>query len=429
MRKKCAALLLVLICAIGLAGKTYPQPARKQRPQKQPGYLYQVSTRDEKTGENRIGFIDNTGKLVIGFDRLPKETVGVEEFHEGRAMIFVKDLTASVPALSWRVGYIDETGALVIPAKFAIGRSFSEGLAYVAGGESGFRGFIDRAGQIAFRVDDPCPGDFHEGLAVVGGRRDSGYIDRAGRTVIKRQYEFADDFSEGLAGVVVGGKFGFIDRSGKMVIPPRFEPRRGGHGEAVSTSRFLEGRAPVSTELVYGFHGTFGYINRKGKFVIEPQFQTAQAFSEGLAFADIREGSSVKAGWINKSGSWVLTVKEQISDFGEFLRQPSASIDGRYRAGDTEYREGLVPFCDYSAEISITARILHYLCGYMDRTGKVVIEPRRLYGPGPFVGGIAKVYVIGYRGFLDDYSADDYGYIDRAGKFIWRSIPYKAIAR
>ena len=68
---------------------------------------------------------------------------------------------------------------------------------------------------------------------------------------------------------------------------------------------FSEGLAPVSTELINRFQGIYGYINKKGDFVIKPQFQTAQAFSEGLAFAIIKEGFTVKkVGWIDKSGTW-----------------------------------------------------------------------------------------------------------------------------
>jgi hypothetical protein len=84
-------------------------------------------------------------------------------------------------------------------------------------------------------------------------------------------------FSEGLAAVVVDEKLGFIDKTGEMKIPPRFEPRRGRHGERFGSS-FSEGLAPVSTEMINRFQGTYGYINKKGEFVIKPQFQTAQAF-------------------------------------------------------------------------------------------------------------------------------------------------------
>jgi|GEM_PF-3335716 len=412
MRKICAALLLSLICAVGLAGKKYPKPPRNQTPKKKPNHLYLVFTRDETTGEKRFGFMDNTGRLVIGFDRLPKETFGVGEFHDGRALILTRNKTSSTGHRE-RTGYIDETGAVVIPAIFYVGLSFSEGLAHVVG--DGFRGYVDRSGQIAIKLndDDDESGDFHEGLAAVGNRKHWGYIDRSGRTVIKREYEFAGDFSEGLAAVVVDQKLGFIDKRGEMKIPPRFEPRRGQHGEMLGTT-FSEGLAPVSTELTYRLQGTYGYINKKGEFVIKPQFQTARVFSEGLAFAVGREGSTVKkVGWIDKSGAWVLTtVKDCISDLVKL--DHNGYMDWRYR-------EGLTTFCDYSGA--------ERLWGYMDRTGRVVIEPQRFNWAGPFIGGIAQVFN-GAKSASPNYAhTDDYGYIDRTGKFIWESSRSKATGR
>ena len=173
---------------------------------------------------------------MIGFDRLPKETFGVAPFHDGRALILTKNKTSSGD-YSERTGYIDETGAVVIPATFYLALSFSEGLAHVVG--DGFRGYIDRSGQLAIKLnDDDQSGDFHEGLAAVGNRQHWGYIDRSGRTVIKRQYEFAGDFSEGLAAVVVDQKLGFIDKRGEMKISPRFEPHRGQHGEPFGPELF-----------------------------------------------------------------------------------------------------------------------------------------------------------------------------------------------
>lgn len=89
-------------------------------------------------------FIDNTGKLVIDYDRLPSSTALVGEFHEGRAVIYLNRVGTPV-FTGYDVGFIDETGNMVIPPRFRDARPFSEGLAYVNGTE--FRGFIDLSGQ------------------------------------------------------------------------------------------------------------------------------------------------------------------------------------------------------------------------------------------------------------------------------------------
>lgn len=403
MRKTCARRsLLLIICLNALTPTAYPQ-ARDYQPKLQSGYLYQVY-RDEGPGERKIGFIDKTGKLVIGFGRLPQTTAEVSQFREGRAVIYLKKEERDGPTggTKYVAGYIDETGKLIIAPRFDYALPFSEGLAFVEG--KGFRGLIDRHGRTVARVDGYVK-DFHEGLAAVKpeGQGMWGYIDHSGRFVIKPQYVFADDFSEGLAGVVVNRKYGFINKSGEMVIPPRFELRRGGrHGELIiSSGRFSEGLACVRVGELHG------YINRKGDFVIQPQFLRAQDFSEGLAWVVTRDEKTRianKAGWINKSGQWVVTGVQGHSfspGLREFFGYTNQLLDWRYS-------EGLVPFIIYSGEKTLR--------GYMNQRGEVVIKPGEFNAAGPFVGGLARVSF-----YVDGYTGSGYGYIDRKGQFIWRS--------
>lgn len=370
-----------------------------------PSGLYPVTKRDA-TGVKRTGFIDNTGKLVIDYDRLPASTSLVGEFQEGRAVIFLERKPGPPGSPLYDVGFIDESGNMVIPPRFFDARAFSEGLAYVQSYE--FRGFIDLQGRPVIKTDYDSTRDFHEGLAAVSSSgKGAGYIDRSGKIVIQKQYSFADDFSEGLAGVLVGKEFGFINPKGEMVITPRFVPRRGWYAwnPIIATSRFSEGLAPVA--IGSEFDRVYGYINRKGDFVIPPQFITAQLFSEGLAFVARKDPvtkEATKAGWIDKAGQWVVTDVD-----GNFPANISkAPFPHHY--GDWRYSEGLVQFHVYSSE----GRPLH---GYMDQKGKVVIEPRAANKAERFVGGLARVFVKG-----DEGSSDDYGYINKTGQFIWRYI-------
>jgi hypothetical protein len=72
-----AIILFCLIVPVLVAAQwTGDQGRRRER-----GRLYRVTVRDEKSGEERTGFIDRTGKLVIVFDRLPEATKAVGEFH------------------------------------------------------------------------------------------------------------------------------------------------------------------------------------------------------------------------------------------------------------------------------------------------------------------------------------------------------------
>lgn len=406
MRRACVwRVILLLIClTVPTTAAHLRQGTRK--PSRRPGHLYQVSTGDGLSGKRRFGFIDKTGKLVIDFGRLPRATELVREFREGRALIYLKkEKRGGTPGdADYVAGYIDETGEVIIAPRFEHARDFSEGLAYA--GAKGSGGFIDRRGRVVIKVDFSVK-DFHEGLAAAAPARGRGwgYIDRSGRSVIKPQYQFADDFSEGLAGVAVEGKYGFIDKRGEMVIPPRFVLRRGGrHGELiVSSGRFSEGLACVRVGELYG------YINAKGDFVIPPRFARAQDFSEGLAWVVTRDEETralKKAGWIDKSGRWVVTgVGGRIFSPGlpEFLSHAT-------ELHDWKYSEGLVPFIRYSGDRTLR--------GYMDRRGEVVIKPGEFDRAGPFVGGVARVSL---RRNVGSGLDEAYGYIDRRGRFIWRS--------
>lgn len=401
-RKLSVGLLLLMLCPHAL-GTATSSPPDNQKQKRKPGHLYQVSEPDAKTGKKRVGFIDRTGRLVIGFDKLPETTDGVGEFHDGRARIYLEMERADKAKGSWRhiAGYIDETGAMVIAPRFKFAYDFSEGLARVA--LEGVAGFIDLEGKVVIKID-AWVGDFHEGLAAAsmpGGREPLGYIDRLGTMVIKPQYQFADDFSEGLAGVQVDDKWGFINRQGELVIAPRFGLRREQrHPEnVISSGRFSEGLACVRLGDLYG------YIDKRGKFVIPPQFSSAQDFSEGLAWAISKD--STKRGWINKAGQWVIT---KVSGNGFSVDFSQETLTEGWM--DHSFSEGLFPIVVDDGDSNKARR------GYINTRGTVVIEPRELRDAEPFVGDLAHVT-------FNDKSRPGwdppYAYINKKGNYIWRT--------
>lgn len=381
-----------------------------------PNRLYKVTVRDEKSGGERTGFIDNAGRLVIGFDRLPRRTKAVGEFQESRAVIYVAKEGVTEPARfdDYLAGYIDETGKVVVAPRYQVATDFSEGLAFVASDE--FRGFIDPDGKPVLRTDYGA-GSFHEGLASASPSDDRGfewgYIDRGGRWVIKGNYRFADDFSEGLAGVALNGKYGFINRRGEMVIQPRFglQRERRHPDNIVSSGRFKEGLACVSVGRLYG------YIDKKGEFVSPPQFSAAADFSEGLAWAVLKDGK--QQGWIDKTGRWVITQargKGLTADFSAHQHVQDVRV--------WSFSEGLAPF--------LILKGGRGLWGYLNRAGKVVIEPREFSAVGPFRSGLARVSFYeksdskpgesyGYVEKGGQSMEEKYGYIDRTGRFVWRA--------
>lgn len=417
--------VLLLICVPTLAVTGFSQPIKPTSQLPNPNRASEQSRlypvwRIASRYRNSFGFIDRSGKLVIDFERLPTTTKYVGEFHEGLAVIHLEQRKSEDTIK----GYIDRTGKIVIGPRFDYARDFSEGLAYVE--TKAFRGFIDHQGKTVINLDRLQAAfgtsinylgakDFHEGRAAVGTGRwpgyqlsfdDSntwdgrwGYIDRAGNLVTAPVYVFAEDFSEGRAGVVINdgshgleAKHGFIDTEGRLVVRGQFSPRLGGpHLFGVGgTASFREGLACVKT-----LDGLYGYIDREGLFVIPPKLAKATDFSDGLAWAvglDFEKNVFSDVGFLDKSGRWVLTEHKG----QKFLH----NIPLRFSDGLAAVPSSIGNEPQWA---------------YVDHEGVEVIKALRLSTAGRFEDGIARVSV------YDPSKGDMSGYIDKRGRFIWRS--------
>lgn len=123
------------------------------------------------------GYMDATGKTAINLD--------------GRG--YTK-LGAFTSGLSWVVhqdgglGYINKTGALVIPCVYEAGAAFSK-----------------------------------DGVAYVKKDGKYGYIDKTGKTVIPFEYDAAYGTGDGLASVVKNGKCGLVDYNNNVVVPLEYD--------------------------------------------------------------------------------------------------------------------------------------------------------------------------------------------------------------
>ena len=362
-----AVAVLIAVSSAHFSSELFGQSSR---------HLYKVTNKDKK-----VGFIDKTGKLVIGFDRLPADA-WIGSFSEGFAPICFYHKPPSL--YSMHCGYIDETGRMVIPPRFVLSSQFSEGLAWIR--TETFVGFINHLGNVAFELPDSFSWGFREGLAAVATRTGSGFIDKTGRFISTKRYDQVESFSDGLAAVAEGrwskAKFGFIDKTGEVAIPLKFDPRPD-QMEGIILSRFTEGLAPVM------FGNLYGYIDHKGNTVIQPIFRDAGQFSEGLASVTTADGQK---GYIDKAGLFVIKLSSGTGgQFKEGLATLAVHTDGRTRIG------------------------------YIDRTGKTIIEPK-FDAAMDFIDGIAEVYfsekVTSASGPV---TRTGHGYIDKAGRFVWRT--------
>lgn len=124
------------------------------------------------------------------------------------------------------LGYMDPTGKTVIDLEgqgYTAAWPFNEGLAVVRA-SNGKIGFIDRTGALVI----PCIYDeshvvFCDGLCSVQQDGKWGYIDKTGATVIPCVYDEAYGAGSGLAAVIKDGKCGLVDYNNQVVVPIEYD--------------------------------------------------------------------------------------------------------------------------------------------------------------------------------------------------------------
>jgi hypothetical protein len=197
----------------------------------------------------KTGFIDTSGKVVIPFRFM--RAAWIASFHDGRACAFEGDYDDDM------AGYVDRTGAMVIPARYAWAQPFAEGLAIVRTTLAAPVSVIDRDGRTVIETGGSDALSFHEGLAAVQTPAGWTYIDRAGKTVIgPLPYRHVGVFVDGRAGVARGSAWGFIDRTGREVIPTTW----------TGIARFQDGLARMESGSLFGGLRV-EYIDRDGRVV------------------------------------------------------------------------------------------------------------------------------------------------------------------
>jgi hypothetical protein len=160
-----------------------------------------------------------------------------------------------------------------------------------------------------------------------------------------------------------GDKFQYINKDGKVVINPQFN----------DACVFRNGLALVLTSSQ---EPKYGFVDKDGKIIINPIYKDATVFSDDLAWVVQSKGAPVS---INKKGEIISTQSNAYS----------VKI----------YSEGLAAFCVKEKD--------DYKWGFVDKTGKVVINPQFAM-VNNFSGGRCAVQ-----------NADKkWGFIDKEGKIL-----------
>lgn len=236
---------------------------------------------------NSLYYIDKTGSRSIRISGVNifngyvnKYLYADSGFHEGLVAI-EKDN---------KVGYMDNTGKVVITPRFDFAGMFSDGVAPVK--KDGLYGFIDKTGQLVIEPQFTYVSNFKDGLAIIakgsGSHTAVGFIDKNGKVVVSPQYEEAGLFNDGRAMVKIGlsyGKLGLVDKSGNLALAPQYDDL-----------------GAVSEGLVaFLKDDKWGYVDLHGKVAIGSKYDEAHEFKGGIAKVTL----GGKACYIDKSGKLI----------------------------------------------------------------------------------------------------------------------------
>jgi len=159
-----------------------------------------------KNKENKWGYINNDGKLIINY-----------QF--ANAGIFTEEKACVYDGKNY--GYIDKNGKYLINPQFDDAKQFTQGLAAIKQGKTW--GFIDKEGKIVINPQFDDAFLFSDDLAAVKSSEKWGYIDKDGKYSINPQFEEVTNFNNDIALVKSNGKVGIINKEGKFIVNPQFD--------------------------------------------------------------------------------------------------------------------------------------------------------------------------------------------------------------
>lgn len=161
----------------------------------------------------KYGIVNSEGKQIqpMGFDELRKD-VSDPSSKEWPDMGSARDLHVRIGD-KW--GILTANGEQLAEVKFDSVGVFHDGLAVVKAAER--YGYIDRSGAIVIPIQWMTAYDFSEGLAALRvDKKHFQFINTAGTVVIKsKKYDSVGRFRNGVCRVVKGGKVKWIDTRGK----------------------------------------------------------------------------------------------------------------------------------------------------------------------------------------------------------------------
>jgi len=288
------------------------------------------------TADKQWQYIDKTGAVKIAGPFLD-----ADPFSEGLAGVSLPyDLGSGV--LSFKKGYIDLNGKMVIAPAYNYVMPFKGGLAVASVSEStpaGYKSYqvlIDKTGkrlttQEFISIDNnPSEGLYAvkiSGSSGLNSEKDVwGVVDAKG-VLQGARFVSKPYFKEGLAVFQKDGLYGYMDKSGAVAIRPAYK----------NALWFSQGLAPV----LFADNGLWGYINKKGEVAVKGSYISAGSFSDGLAIVSTGKNAydaDKLTGVIDKTGKVVFPFeKRAMGEFrnGRSLSEKSYIQHYLYKSGKT----------------------------------------------------------------------------------------------
>ncbi len=184
---------------------------------------------------------------------------------------------------SGKIGYLDVTGKLVIPAVYEEGENFSEGFAFVK--KDGHYFYINKSGNNQFKKNFPIPSlvkmevlseetkkllaqqiamlrkesSFRDGFAKFYDTttKKIGFINTKGVVVLPEKYAFATKFSSGIAIIkeLAADPAKAIDKSGKQLFTLE--------ADIIPADEYKNGFIKIMKRITSSYK--FNYLDTKGK--------------------------------------------------------------------------------------------------------------------------------------------------------------------
>ena len=317
-------------------------------------------------------------------------------------------------------GYVDRKGNVVIEPQFDNAKSFSEGLAWAE--KDGKSGYIDRTGIFVIELDAKDGEPFTDGFARVRmGDQNYDIINKKGEVVVDgKQFDNVRQMSEGMVVVCKDKKYGVLDRNGNQIAAPKF----------VECQDFSDGLAWVKIGK------RWGCIDKNGNMVIDTNYVSINGFHEGLAFVwkDYPWRNEAHPICIDKKGNVVIEELPKVGAeidhlfFSEGLA--CIKVNDKYGYIDKTGKFVIEPQFDFAQNFSDGLALIAYekervyygvnvpynICGYIDKKGKVVIQPKYELADN-FSEGLAAVCL--KTGTIEKIK---YYYIDKNEKMVTDSL-------